>query len=70
MCDGRTNLRKTITGEVWDVFDSKLRVVESMIPNMVKVGESVYYSDPLLEYVEKSAVCEAYYKLAEKIVGG
>lgn len=68
MCDGRTNLCKTITGEVQDAFDGKLRVFESMIPNTVKVGESVYYSEPLLEYAKDTAVCEAYYGLAKEIV--
>lgn len=67
MCDGRTNLCKTITGEVQNAFDGKLRVFENMIPNTVKVGESVYYSEPLIEYAKDTAVCEAYYRLAEEI---
>ena len=68
MCDRRTNLCKTIMGEVQDAFDGKLRVFDSMIPNTVKVGESVYYGEPLVEYAERSEVCEAYRGLAREVL--
>ena len=64
MCDSRTNLCQTIMEEVRDTFDGKIKVFEEVVPNTVKVGESVYYSQPLLEYAPRSKACEAYRKLA------
>ena len=48
MCDARTNLCKVITEQVRDTFEGQIRIFESRIPNTVKVGESVYYSERLL----------------------
>lgn len=67
MCDGRTNLCKTITQEVQETFNGMLRVFESMIPATVKVGESVYYSEPLNEYAPNTSACEAYRMLAKEV---
>ena len=39
-----------------------------MIPNTVKVGEAVYYSEPLLEYAPDCKACEAYVRFAEEVV--
>ena len=48
MCDARTILCKTITEQVAETFQGQIRIFESKIPNTVKVGESVYYSEPLI----------------------
>lgn len=55
MCVARTNLCKVITEQVSETFAGQLRIFDSKIPNTVKVGESVYYSEPLLEYKEVEA---------------
>ena len=68
MCDTRTNLCKTITEQVNETFQGQIRIYESMIPNTVKVGESVYYSEPLLEYAPDCKASEAYLKFAEEVV--
>lgn len=60
MCEERTNLCKVITEEVAEAFDGKLCIFESKIPNTVKVGESVYYGEPLLEYAPRTKACKAY----------
>ncbi len=68
MCDARTNLCKTITEQVNETFEGQIRIYDSMIPNTVKVGEAVYYSEPLLEYAPDCKACDAYVKLAEEVV--
>lgn len=64
MCDVRTNLCKVITEQVTETFEGQIRIFESVIPNTVKVGESIYYSEPLVEYAPGSKVCEAYRSLS------
>ena len=49
MCDARTNLCKVITEQVSDTFEGQIRIFDNKIPNTVKVGESVYYLEPLIE---------------------
>ena len=68
MCDTRTNLCKVITEQVTDTFEGQIRIFDSKIPNTVKVGESVYYSEPLLEYVPECKACEAYENLAKELI--
>lgn len=68
MCDSRTVLCRTITGQVHETFRGQIRVFESRIPNMVKVGESVYYSEPLLEYAPECNACRAYEDLAGEVI--
>ena len=68
MCDERTILCKLITEQVLDTFEGQIQVFESRIPNTVKVGEAVYYSEPLLEYAPGSRVCEAYQGLAKEVI--
>ena len=68
MCEGRTNLCKTITEEVQDTFKGRLKVFKSMVPSTVKVGESVYYGQPLLEYAPETKACDAYRKLAKEVI--
>ena len=68
MCDARTILCKTITDQVAETFQGQIRIFESKIPNTVKVGESVYYSEPLIEYAPDSNACRAYNKLAGEVI--
>ena len=68
MCDSRTNLCKVITEQVTDTFEGQIRIFESFIPNTVKVGESVYYSEPLLEYAPESKACIAYMNFAKEVI--
>ena len=68
MCDARTNLCKVMSEEVIETFEGQLRIFESMIPNTVKVGESVYYSEPLLEYAPDCKACIAYENFAKEMI--
>lgn len=69
MCDARTNLCKVITDQVMETFEGQIKIFEIKIPNIVKVGESVYYSEPLLEYALESKACVAYKNLAKELKG-
>jgi chromosome partitioning protein len=69
MCEERTNLCKVITEEVNETFEGKIRIFESRIPSTVKVGESIYYSQPLLEYAPESRVCRAYLDFGRELIG-
>lgn len=68
MCEERTNLCKVITDEVAETFKGKLRIFDSKIPTTVKVGESVYYGEPLLEYAPRTKACRAYHNLAKELI--
>lgn len=68
MCERRTNLCKTVTDEVKEAFDGRIRVFKNCIPNTVKVGEAVYYGKPLCEYAPQSEVCEAYRSVTREIL--
>lgn len=68
MCDARTILCKTITEQVQEAFQGQVRIFGSKIPNTVKVGESVYYSEPLIEYAPESNACKAYDRLAGEVI--
>ena len=68
MCDTRTNLCKVITEEVAETFQEQIRIFDSRIPNTVKVGESVYYGEPLIEYAPGKGACEAYRMLAKEVI--
>ena len=39
------------------------------VRSTVKVGESIYYSEPLLEYAPENKACKAYRNLAEEVAG-
>ena len=67
MCEERTNLCKIITDEVEETFNGKLRIFGSKIPRTVKVGESVYYGEPLLEYAPRTKACRMYQNLAKEL---
>lgn len=68
MCDARTILCKTITEQVQETFQGQVRIFKSKIPNTVKVGESVYYSKPLIEYAPDCNACRAYERLAGEVI--
>ena len=68
MCERRTNLCKVISGQVSETFEEQIRIFESRIPQTVKVGESIYYSEPLIEYAPDSIACSAYRGLAREVV--
>lgn len=67
MCDSRTNLCKVISEEEAETFQKQIRIFESRILTTVKVGESVYYSEPLIEYALGNGACEAYWMLAKEV---
>lgn len=69
MCDARTNRCKVITEQVTDTFQGQIRIFDSKILKTVKVGESVYCSEPLLEYAPECKTCEAYENLAKELIG-
>ena len=69
MCDARTNLCKVITEQLTETFDGQIRIFKSILPNTVKVGESIYYSEPLQEYAPENKACKAYRHLAEAVDG-
>ena len=68
MCEARTNLCKVISEQVTETFGGKIRVFESKIPNTVKGGESVYYSEPLLEYAPQTKACKAYLDFGKELI--
>lgn len=68
MCDARTNLCKTIMEQVTETFQGQIGIFGSRIPNTVKVGESVYYSEPLMEYAPGCNACKAYERLAGEVI--
>lgn len=68
MCDARTNLCKVISEQVAETFEGKIRIFDSKIPNTVKVGESVYYGEPLLEYAPKTKACQAYMDFGRELI--
>ena len=68
MCDARTILCKTITAQAQEAFQGEITIFNSKIPNTVKVGESVYYSEPLIEYAPGCSACKAYEQLAGEVI--
>lgn len=68
MCDARTILCRTITAQVSETFQGQIRIFKSKIPSTVKVGESVYYSEPLIEYAPGCNACKAYERLAGEVI--
>lgn len=67
-CEARTNLCKVISEQMADSFEGKIRIFKSKIPNTVKVGESVYYSEPLLEYAPDTKACKAYLDFGRELI--
>lgn len=68
MYDARTNLCKVITEQVSDTFEGQIRIFDSKIPNTVKVGELVYYSEPFIEYAPECNASKAYQNFAKELI--
>lgn len=68
MCEPRTNLCKTVIEEVQETFYGQIKVFESRIPSTVKVGESIYYSEPLLEYAPGCNAAIAYLEFGRELI--
>ena len=69
MCEARRNLYKTIIEQVESTFrDHHIRVFETRIPNTIKVGESVYYAQPLALYCPDTKVAAAYRNLGKELI--
>ena len=68
MCESRAKLCKVLTEEVTESFQEQIRVFDTKIPNTVKVGESVYYSLPVVQYSPKARAGVAYRKFAKELV--
>ena len=69
MCEARTNLCKVISEQVAETIEGQIRIFDSKIPSTVKVGESVYYSEPLLEYAPQTKACQAYLDFGKELIG-
>lgn len=54
--------------QVEDTFKGQIMVFESKIPNIIKVGEFVYYSELLLKYAPVCKVCKSYENLAKELI--
>src|SRR3712207_4573128 len=67
MCDNRTNLSKTLTEQVEEMFQKKIKVFQTKIPKTVKVGESIYSGQSIKKYAKGSSVDIAYDNLAKEI---
>lgn len=67
MCDNRTNLYKTLTEQVEEMFQGKIKVFQTKIPKTVKVGEAIYSSQSIKKYAKDSSVDVAYDNLAKEI---
>ena len=67
MCDNRTNLYKTLTEQVEEMFQGKIKVFQTKIPKTVKVGEAIYSGQSIKKYAKGSSVDVAYDNLAKEI---
>lgn len=67
MCDNRTNLYKTLTEQVEEMFQGKVKVFQTKIPKTVKVGEAIYSGQSIKKYAKGSSVDVAYDNLAKEI---
>ena len=67
MCDNRTNLSKTLTEQVEEMFQKKIKVFQTKIPKTVKVGEAIYSGQSIKKYAKGSSVDIAYDNLAKEI---
>ena len=55
--------------QVAEAFEGRIRIFESRIPSTVKVGESIYYCEPLLEYAPQAKVSKAYLDFGKELMG-
>ena len=67
MCENRTNLSKTMAGQVEEMFQKKIKVFQTKIPKTVKVGEAIYSGQSIKKYAKGSSVDIAYDNLAKEI---
>ena len=67
MCDSRTNLYKTLTEQVEEMFQGRIKVFQTKIPKTVKVGEAIYSGQSIKKYAKGSSVDVAYDNLAKEI---
>ena len=58
-----------ISEQVAETFENQIRIFDSKIPSTVKVGESVYYNEPLLEYAPQTKACKAYLDFGKELIG-
>ena len=68
MCEPRTNLCKTVVEQVQGTFSGQIRVFDARIPATVKVGESIYYSEPLQEYAPGCNATVAYSEFGKELI--
>ncbi len=68
MCESRTKLCKVLTEEVAENFQEQIRVFDTKIPNTVKVGESFYYSLPVVQCSPEASAGVAYRKFAKELI--
>lgn len=69
MCEKRTALYKVITEQIQEEYESTLQVFQTAIPMTIKVGESVYYGQSVIEYCPSSPASIAYKNLARELLG-
>ena len=67
MCENRTNLSKTLTEQVEEMYQKKIKVFQTKIPKTVKVGEAIYSGQSIKKYAKGSSVDIAYDNLAKEI---
>ncbi|MFC2584209.1 MAG: ParA family protein [Lachnoanaerobaculum saburreum] len=67
MCDNRTNLYKTLTEQLEEMFQGRIKVFQTKIPKTVKVGEAIYSGQSIKKYAKGSSVDVAYDNLAKEI---
>lgn len=67
MCEPRTNLCKIICQQIREEYETAIPVFQTTIPMTVKVGESVYYSRPVLDYAPNCAAATAYKDFAVEL---
>ena len=70
MCDNRTNLYKTLTEQLEEMFQGRIKVFQTKIPKTVKVGEAIYSGQSIKKYAKGSSVDVAYDNLAKEICYG
>ena len=68
MCETRTKLCRVLTEEVEENFKEQIRVFETKNPNTVKVGESIYYNLPVVQYSPKASAGAAYRRFAKELI--
>ena len=67
MYENRTNLSKTLTEQIEEMFQKKIKVFQTKIPKTVKVGEAIYSGQSIKKYAKGSSVDIAYDNLAKEI---